>query len=403
MTASRRNRVIRLLLLAGVVAALLALVLWPKSRLVDVATVDRGRVADTIDAEGRTRVRDRYVIVAPIAATARRLSLQPGDRVRAGQVLVVLDPGVAPTLDARARAEARSRIDAAEDRLAASREDARAADAAARQAAIESARLKTLAADRLVAAEAAERSATASQRAAREAASAHALVATVEHELQAAQAVLRVGSRDHDHDPALELTAPTDGVVLRRHYESAKPVQPGETLLEIGDPQGLEVEVDVLSTDAVRLRPAMSVELLRWGESRPLAGRVRRIEPGGFTKVSALGVEEQRVWVIVQLTSPQADWAHLGEAYRVNARFLLRAVDDAARVPASAVFRQDGGDAVFRVAGGRAALTPVRVGVQGGGVAQVLSGLAPGDTVIVHPDRGLADGERVRERGARLP
>jgi HlyD family secretion protein len=398
MTTLTRTRVLRYLLVVAVVAALVALVLWPKSQLVDTARVDRGRVAETVDAEGRTRVRDRYVITAPIAATARRLLLQPGDRVRAGQVLVVLDPGAAPTLDARARAEARARIDAAEDRLAAAREDARAADAASRQAAAESARMTTLARDRLVAAEAAERASTERLRTAREAASAHALVATVEHDLQAAQAVLRIGSREAGSDAALELTAPVDGVVLRRDYESAKPVQPGEALLEIGDPQDLEVEVDVLSTDAVRLRPGMPVALLRWGETRPLAGRVQRIEPGGFTKVSALGVEEQRVWVIVELASPRAEWQRLGEAYRVNARFELRAVDDALRVPASAVFRHGKGDAVFRMVDRRAVLTPVTTGVQGGGFAQVLEGLAAGDTVIVHPDRALADGDRVRLR-----
>jgi HlyD family secretion protein len=398
MITLTRTRVLRYLLVAAVVAALAALVLWPKSQLVDAARVDRGRVAETVDAEGRTRVRDRYVITAPIAATARRLALQPGDRVRAGQVLVVLEPVATPALDARSRAEARSRVDAAEDRLAAVREDARAADVAARQAAAEAARMRTLAADRLVATETAERAATANQRARREAAGARALVATAEHDLQAAQAVLRVGSRNGGRDAFLELTAPADGVVLRRNYESAKPVQPGEALLELGDPQGLEVEVDVLSTDAVRLRPGMPVALLRWGEARPLAGRVQRIEPGGFTKVSALGVEEQRVWVIVALTSPRAQWAHLGEAYRVNARFVLRAVDGALRVPLSAVFRHAGGDAVFRLSERRAVLTPVRIGVQGGGFAQVLDGLSAGDTVIVHPDRALDDGDRVRLR-----
>lgn len=398
MPASTRTRAVRYLLLVLVVAALVAVLLWPSSQLVDTARVGRGRVAETIEAEGRTRVRDRYVITAPVAATARRLALQPGDRVRAGQVLVVLDPVATPTLDARTRAEARSRIDAAEDRLAAVREDAEAADVEYRQAAAEASRMKTLAGDRLVAAETAERAASASQRARRAAAATHALVATAEHDLQAAQAVLGVSSRAGGRDVPLEISAPADGVVLRRHYESAKPVQAGEPLLEIGDPGGLEVEVDALSTDAVRLRPGMSVALLRWGESGPLAGRVQRIEPGGFTKVSALGVEEQRVWVIVALTSPPAAWSHLGEAYRVNARFELRAVDDALRVPASALFRNGEGEAVFRVIDRRAVLTPVRAGVQGGGFAQVLGGLSSGDVVIVHPDRALEDGDGVRIR-----
>lgn len=192
------------------------------------------------------------------------------------------------------------------------------------------------------------------------------------------------------------LSAPVAGVLLRRHFESARPVQAGEPLLEIGDPGRLEVEVDVLSADAVRLREGMAVELLRWGEPQPLAGQVRRIEPAGFTKFSALGVEEQRVWVMVALTSPPGQWRRLGDAYRVNARFVLDQAVDVVRVPTSALFREGDGQAVFRVEGSRARLRPVGTGLQGGGFTQVLSGLAAGDAVVVHPDRSLADGDRIR-------
>jgi len=146
------------------------------------------------------------------------------------------------------------------------------------------------------------------------------------------------------------------------------------------------------------LREGMSVELLRWGETRPLMGRVRRVEPGGFTKYSALGVEEQRVWVMVDITSPRKEWPRLGEAYRVNARFVLREAADALRAPASAIFPHDGGEAVFRIDGSRARLTPVRTGVKGGGLAEILEGLQAGDRLVVHPDRALEDGTRVRVR-----
>lgn len=398
MTAGKRARIIRYLLLGAVVLALVLTLSWPSARLVDSARVDRGTVQESVDAEGRTRLRDRYVITAPVAAMARRLTLEPGDEVKAGQVLVVLDPTAAPTLDARARAEAQARIDAAEDRLSSAREAARSADEAATQAAAEAARMKALVVQRLVAAEASERAATSSARAQREAASAHFLVATAEHDLQAAQAVLTYGKDASAPGTELELAAPVTGVVLRTHFESARPVQAGEALLEIGDPDGMEVEVDVLSTDAVRLRPGMAVELLRWGQTKPLTGKVGRIEPGGFTKVSALGVEEQRVWVIVELTSPRAEWERLGEAYRVNARFVLDTVDGALRIPSSAVFRHASGNAVFRMDAGRARLTPIEVGMEGGGFTEIRAGLNQGDLVVIHPDRALEDGDRVRTR-----
>jgi HlyD family secretion protein len=250
----------------------------------------------------------------------------------------------------------------------------------------------------MAAVEAAERAATLRQRAEREAGGARFRVATAAHEVDAARAVLARGSRDAAPDAALELTAPVDGVVLRRHFESARPVQAGDPLLEVGDPAAMEVEVDVLSADAVRLREAMRVELVRWGEDRPLLGQVRRIEPGGFTKVSALGVEEQRVWVILELDSPRAEWARLGEAYRVNARFLLREAGDVLRAPASAVFRHEDGEAVFRIDGGRARLTPVRIGISGSGWVEIREGASAGERLVVHPDRELADGARVAAR-----
>ena len=150
--------------------------------------------------------------------------------------------------------------------------------------------------------------------------------------------------------------------------------------------------------DAVRLRGGMRVELLRWGGGPPLAGRVRRVEPGGFTKFSALGVEEQRVWVIVDITSPREEWASLGEAYRVNARFVLRESADALRVPSSAAYSADGGRAVFRIDGGRARRTAIEPGIEGEGWLEVKGGLSTGDRVVLHPDRELEDGQRVRVR-----
>jgi HlyD family secretion protein len=393
-----RARLIRYLVAAVVVGTLAVLLLRPAERLVDAARVGRGEVVASIEAEGRTRVRDRYQIAAPIAAMTRRVVLQPGDAVVTGQPLVVLDPLPASALDPRTRAEAQARADAAEARRRGAGEDLQAAESARAQARADAERLAALAARGLVATEQAERAATAAQRADREAASARFRLATAGHERDAAQAAVALGSGTAAAGSALVLEAPVDGVLLRRHVESATPVQAGAPLLEVGDPAALEVEVDVLSADAVRLQPGMAVELLRWGRPEPLAGRVRRVEPGGFTKVSALGVEEQRVWVIVDIVSPPEQWDTLGHAYRVDARFILDRRDEVLRVPASALFRHGDGWAAFRIEKGRARLAPVQTGLRGGPWVELLAGLAADDAVIVHPDRELEAGTRVRAR-----
>lgn len=393
-----RARLLRILLVSAVVAAAAWLVLRPSPTRVDSAAVDTGDVVDSLEAEGRTRVRDRYVITAPIQAQARRLALEAGDAVAVGDVLVVLDPLPAPALDARARSLASANAAAAASRVSAAREELAAAEVTLAQLQREAQRLDQLAKSSLVARESAERARSLETRGQREVAGARFRFATAQYELEAAKSALALGSRDRSTEVALELTAPVDGVVLRHHFESTRPVQPGDPLLEIGDPATMEVEVDVLSADAVTLREGMPVQLHRWGEAQPLRGRVRRIEPAGFTKVSALGVEEQRVWVIVDISSEHADWLRLGDAYRVNASFVLGQRSGVVRVPATALFRQGDGWAVFRVQSGRAVATPVSLGLQGGPWAEVLDGLAPGDAVVVHPGRDLEHGRRIRVR-----
>ena len=393
-----RARVLRLLLVSTVIAVAAWLVLRPSPTWVDTATVETGEVVDSLEAEGRTRVRDRYVITAPIQAQARRLALDAGDAVAVGDVLAVLDPLPAPALDARARSLATANAAAAASRVSAAREELAAADVALVQLQREAQRLDALAKSSLVARESAERARSLEARGQREAAGARFRLATAQYELEAAKSVLAMGSRDRSDDVALELTAPVDGVLLRHHFESTRPVQPGDPLLEIGDPATMEVEVDVLSADAVKLREGMAVELHRWGEATPLQGRVRRIEPAGFTKVSALGVEEQRVWVIVDISSEHAAWQRLGDAYRVNARFVLDRRSGVVRVPATALFRTAEGWAVFREQSGRAVATAISLGLQGGAWAEVRDGLAPGETVVVHPGRDLEDGRRIRVR-----
>lgn len=391
-------RRLRLILVALVVATLLLVALWPAARLVDTAPVGTGHVRHSIEAEGRTRLKDRFEITAPLNATARRLDLEPGDRVARGDILVTLEAVRTPSLDARSRRQAEAAVEAARARLGAATEQVRVAEARAAQAIAEDRRQQSLLERRLVATETAERARTARLATDREVGSARFARATAQHELAAAQAVLTRDDGDATGPVELEVASPVDGVVLRRHFESGRAVQLGEPLLDVGDPAALEVEVDVLSSDAVRLQPGMPVELLRWGGEPELPARVRRVEPGGFTKVSALGVEEQRVWVILDIDAPPEQFQGLGDAYRVNARFILGEARDVLRAPASAVFRHGDGDAVLRVDGGRARLQPVRTGLRGGGDVEILDGLAVGERVVVHPDRELSDGDRIRSR-----
>lgn len=385
---------------------LLALLLFFSFRsspiLVDGEEVSRGPMALTIEEEGRTRVMHRYVLSAPMPAQVRRIELQAGERVEAGEVVAVLDALAAPPLNARAVAEARSRVDGGRAALAAAEREKEAAAALARLAEAELRRLRLLAAEKLIAprdldaAEAEARRAEALER------SAAFRAQTARHDMEAARTALRyVGVQDPAASGRVELRAPVAGEVLRRFFESSRVVQAGEAILEIGDPAALEVEVDVLSADAVRIEPGMRVLFERWGGPGPLAGEVRRIEPGGFTKVSALGVEEQRALVIVDFVSPRQEWARLGDAYRVNASFVLWEAPDVLRVPSSALFRQGEGWAVFTMARGRARLQPVEIGERGGRFTRLVSGLEPGETVIVHPPREVAEGTRLRLRQGR--
>ncbi len=398
---SARARWIRWLIAAVIVTGLATLALWPSSRLVDHAEVAQGSVQESFEAEGRTRIRDRYVISAPLAARVERTTWEPGDVVTAGQVVLTLHPLTSPALDARTHRQAQAQAEAARQLVEATRAEAQAAAQAAQLAASEATRMERLAEQGMVSREALERALSQRERSALEAQSARFREATARHQWTAAQAALQAEEPDAaTRLRPIALRAPVDGVILKRHVQSERPVQPGEALLEIGNPHALEVEVDVLSTDAVRLRPGMRVALLRWGGTPALQGEVRRIEPQAFTKVSALGVEEQRVWVVIDLLQPAQDGTGLGEGFRVHARFVLRESADTLHLPAGAVFRSGSGGAesgwaVFRIDNGRARLQPVEIGLQGEGRVEIISGLQAQDRVVLHPSRDLADGSRV--------
>ena len=386
----------------GAVAALaLALALRPAPAEVDVASVARGRLAVTLDEEGETRVRDRYVVSAPVPGRLRRIDLEPGDPVQAEKtVLATFVPNDPALLDVRARGEVEARVGAAraaEQRTRAESDRARAQLELARS---EHTRIRRLAEAGVTSQESVDRAKSDLETAESTLAAAERAAVGALHELRAAQArALEVRpARNGGVLETLRLRSPIDGVVLRRLRESEATVPAGEPLLEVGDPADLEIVADYLSADAVAMRPGMPVEIEQWGGQRPLSGRVRRVEPGGFLKISALGVEEQRVNVIIDFEDPRKAWTALGDGYRVEVRVVTWEGSDVIKVPASALFRQGNGWAVFLVRGRRAELRPVGVGHRGELEAEIRSGLARGDTVIVHPPEDLEPGAKVKPR-----
>lgn len=393
-----RARLVLILLILAIAAALV----WgfmPRPVAVELAMASRGRLTVSIEEEGKTRVRELYVIHAPMTGYLRRIELKVGDSVRRGQVLAILEPTRADALDPRTRAQALAQVRAAEARLAAAREEARAAAVEAELARQELKRAEALWQADFLSRAAVDQARTRMSyaEAAREAKEQAVKVAS--HQLESARAALAHAAALHAGRPVelLEVRAPVDGKVLKLIRESEGTVAVGQPLLEIGNTEALEVVVDVLSTQAVRIRPGGRVSLERWG-GPPLHGRVRVVEPTGFTKISALGVEEQRVRVIVDITSPREVWQGLGDGFRVDARFVLWEGEDVLQVPTSTLIRHETGWAVFVVEAGRARLRPVVLGERAGLAVQVLSGLKAGERVVNHPDARIREGVRVRPR-----
>lgn len=383
------------------IAVLIAWGFAPRPLGVDVRDVVWAPLSVTVTEEGKTRVIDRYAVSAPIDGYARRIELEVGDVVNAGQELVHLDPMRSASLDPRSQAEAQAGVNAAQAALSAANEAVSAVTAEADRARNEYERLRRLAEQGLVsqneldAARAQWRSSGARQR------SAEFNVEVARGELAVARAALDYAAASPtagDAHQSVTVTAPVDGRVLKIIRESEGTVRQGQELLEIGDPAALEVEVELLSQDAVRLRPGMPVRLLRWGGPVTLQAAVRRIEPTGFTKVSALGVEEQRVLVICDITSPWEDWQSLGDGYRVEAEFVIWEEDQVLQVPTSALFRDGENWAVFLLRDGRANVVPVTLGARSGLAAQVNSGLEAGEQVIIYPGDRVDDGARVEPR-----
>lgn len=386
---------------AVLVIGLLVWGFWPQAVMIEPVAVQRATMSLTIEEEGRSRVIDRYVISAPVDGVACRVQLNVGDPVQQGEVLLGITPLKSQVLDSRSRAQAAAAVAvaAAQSALAAAQEQANATDAAARLAMTELQRLQPLAQKGLVSKVELDRVETTVLTSAAEKRSANFNVQVANYEVQAAKSVLEY-STETKGEPAVRVpvTSPISGKILKIMRECEGPVGTGEPLLEVGDPTALEVEVDVLSADAVKIKPGMQVLFERWGGDKPLQGTVRMVEPAGFTKFSALGVEEQRVLIISDFTSPVEEWRRLGDGYRVEAKFVLWREDNVLQVPASSLFRFGEGWAVFVVDDQRALRREVTVGHRNGLVAQISAGLEEGDTVINHPSDEVEDGVRVESR-----
>jgi HlyD family secretion protein len=374
---------------AGVVllAALLVAGFWPRPAPVETARVSTGPLRATVDEEGKTRIRQRFTVSAPVSGRLRRIELKAGAEVLAGQtVLAIIDPLPPALLDVRTRTLAEARRDTAAAQLAKAR-------AAHTFATSELKRFEQLHAARTVSIQELEAAQWREAAAARELAAAGSALRQAEAELT--EFGLGLETTNVLRAP-MEVRAPAGGRVLRVFEESARVVPSGQPLLEIGDPADLEVVIEVLSRDGAILGPGTPVELEQWGGPTPLAARVRLVEPAAFTKISALGVEEQRVNVIADLLAPPRQRAGLGDNFRVEARLIVWETNRTLKVASGALFRRGQEWAAFVVNGGRARLRSVKTARSSGTETQVLEGLQEGEEVVLYPGDRVRDGQRVK-------
>jgi HlyD family secretion protein len=386
-----------LLLLGGLIYSFL-----PRPIGVNLTTVRRGDLIVTVDEDGKTRVKDRYEVSAPLNSRLERITLRAGDPVEAGKtVLAVLIPTDPALLDARARAEIDARIQAALSSQKRAKAQVERAKTALEQVKNELMRSRRIPVGKGITQQELDDLMFKERSTLEESRSANFALHVAEFEMELAKAAL-VRTRPvspGDPDPQrLDVLSPITGRVLKVHQESSANITPGQKLLELGDPAELEMAIDVLSADAVKIKPGAKVFVEHWGGEQPLTGRVRLVEPSGFTKVSALGVEEQRVWVIVDFDERPERRRTLGDGYRVEVRIVIWKGKDVMKVPAGALFRHEGGQAVYAVEDGQAVLRPVQAGRGNGLETQIVSGLREGEQVILHPSDKIKGGTAVVPR-----
>jgi len=422
-----------LLLLASAVVGAIGFGLLPQPVDVDLATVHQAQIRVTVDEDGKTRIRERYVVSAPLAGRLLRIGMDPGDKVRAGQTLLAtIEPRDPDLLDDRAIAQAEARVKgaaAALEKMGPLLEEARVAQEYAEH---ELQRVRDARRENSQAISSSEvdnkllayRSRSARLRSARHAEeiarfeleqAKAALIRSRPEEKQAAQTADPKSTADAVADATqtpsggngnsrhFMIRSPIDGRVLRVFQQSSAVVVAGTPLLELGDPHDLEIEIDVLSRDAVKIKVGAQVLLEHWGGDHVLQGRVRLVEPSAFTKISTLGVEEQRVNVIVDLIDPPESRPTLGDGFRVEARIVIAQAQQVLQVPTSALFRVGDDWTVFRLLDNRASLQRVKLGLQNGLQAEIRAGLSAGDRVILHPGDNVKQGTVVRVRGEIKP
>ncbi|MFN9574678.1 MAG: efflux RND transporter periplasmic adaptor subunit [Betaproteobacteria bacterium] len=404
--------------IAAIAAAVLLglALLWafmPQPVAVEVAAVTQGRFETTIDEDGKTRLADRYVVAAALAGRLARIGLREGDPVEAGMTVATLTPVLPALQDERARRELRARVEAAEDNVARAAALVQRVQVALAQARTEQRRSEELSQQGFIAPTKLDADRLATEAAQRELDTAAAEQRIAGHDLEQARAALGAAQPGAAARP-FEVRSPIGGRVMRVLQQSETVVALGTPLIELGDTQRLEIVAELLTADALAGAPGRRVRIESWGGPAALEGRVRAVEPAAFTKVSALGVEEQRVRVLIDFTSPHAQWQALGDGFRVGVRIVTVAQEEALQVPVSAVFPlpADGAGpgldtaadppthAVFVVEGGLARQVPVRLGGRNGSAAWIRSGLALGTSVIVYPPATVRDGARVRVRGS---
>jgi len=401
----------------------------PQPVRVDQVRVTRGLLQVAVEQQGKTRIKDRYVVSSPLGGRLLRIELRAGDVVEAGKTIVaMIEPGDPALLDPRARAEADARVKAAEARLNQTETSMDQAMAALQFAEGDLSRIRNLRerggstqhefdsgsmrfrmrseefrgarfAQEIARFELEQARAAllrTSPRAEPSAAPVNGLVEKrKEQSLNASSTAVPQPVSD---DWLFPIRSPISGRVLRKFQESSTILTPGTQLLQLGNTEDLEVEIDVLSADGVKIVPGAKVSLEQWGGEKPLMGRVRLVEPSAFTKVSSLGVEEQRVYVIVDFEDPPEKRRTLGDAFRVEAKIIIWEGSDVLRVPIGALFRREDDWAVFCVRGGRARLQMVKLGHRSGFYAEILEGLGEHDEVVMHPSDQVVDGVRIVSR-----
>lgn len=398
-----KSKLKRNFIVAGVGLLLVALLLWafmPKPVTVEVAAVTQGRFERAVQDYGKTRVRDRFIVSAPLAGRVGRVLLKQGDEVAQGATVALLWPMAPGLLDERARAEQAARVGTMTATLARAHANVGRAKAAMDQAQVELRRSEALAQQGFISPTQNETGRLNLRQRIQELESARQEENAARHELEQAQAARQQYAQAPlgGAQPSFAVKAPGSGKVLKVLQQSEASVLAGTGLVELGDPSQLEVVVDILTEDATQVRPGAAVELLNWGGAQSLAGRVRWVEPAAFTKVSALGVEEQRVNVVVDITAPAAQWQALGDGFKVDVRVLVQVQENAVMVPVSAFFPIGSRVGVFVVEKDRAHLKEISVQARNGVSAWVKDGLAVGTQVIVYPDSKLADKAKVKLR-----